>query len=131
MAIPNNRPRVILLNHTPSHHPGCRLTSHNLIGLIKKYGVLVSSHRTPRPESRSPGEIDYSTADVVIINGEGTMHHHWPGKPRYTAAELHRQAVIARSRGLRVALVNTVMQDFEEDLSVYDFISTRESLSYA
>ena len=123
-------PRVILLNQTNPNHPGCRLTCDVLTRLIGKYGVLVASYPTPRPETGEP-QVDYSGADVVVINGEGTMHHHSSTQPRYAPAALHRQAVIAKERGLRVALVNTLLQEFDEDLSVYDYISTRESLSHA
>ncbi|MCE9589034.1 MAG: polysaccharide pyruvyl transferase family protein [Planctomycetes bacterium] len=125
------RPRVILLNRTDPTHPGCSLTVECLTALIRKYGTLVESVPTPRAGPENRQEVDFTRAEVVVINGEGTMHHHSAAKPRHAAAELQRQAELAKKAGLRVALVNTVIQEFDADLSCYDYISTRESLSFA
>jgi len=65
--------------------------------------------------------------DVVIINGEGTMHHDAVG-----ALVITHAGVMAARLGVPVALINTVWQDNIQAidlLSSCQWISTRESIS--
>lgn len=124
------RPRVILLNHTNPDHPGCRLTCDQLIESIGNYGDLAATYPTPRHEPDNAMEVNLDGVGVVVINGEGTMHHHHRGAPRPAVAELCRHAVRAKEAGCRVALINSVFENYDDDLSMFDYVSCRESRSF-
>jgi len=64
--------------------------------------------------------------DIIIINGEGSFHHnktHKPAQGIYYCAEEFKKI------GKKVFLINTVIHEITYDLSIFDAIFTRESLS--
>ena len=99
--------RAILLNDARSEeHLGCKLVVKNILEQCDHVGIDVVdtvAHSAEDDEwiARNRAE-DY---DLLLINGEGTMHHDRP-----KAVSLMRSAVAASQRGKTVALINTVWQ---------------------
>lgn len=107
-----DRPRVVVMNDTSgrSHH-GCARVMRLLLQGLSKEGLQVTA--------RSPARHDWagdagflaalSQADLVVINGEGTLHHGRPAGARLLSVLDHP------ARGSRpVAVVNALWQDNPE-----------------
>lgn len=120
---------ALLLNDTrPEGHLGCELTVRALLDGAARAGIAV--RRTwpvghpPRPE-----ELRRSVARcrLVLVNGEGTLHHDRPA-----ARLLLEAAATAKAAGARVVLLNAVWHDnpsLAGFLGAFDRIYVRESLS--
>lgn len=121
--------KVVILNDTaPDMHHGCTRVMRLLTEGLLRHGMTIMA--------RSPVHHDWETdqticdalarADLIVINGEGTLHH---GKP--TAARLLRVTEVAGD--VPVALVNALYQDNPRDwakwLNRLSYISTRDSRS--
>lgn len=105
--------RILLLNNTENYHSGCK-------AVIDFYRRQFSLHDLNFHSS----ETDLRDFDVVIVNGEGTMHHN-----AEAASRLLDQLIEAKYYGCRTLLVNTVWQhnpDFIDKLSYVDYISVRD-----
>lgn len=121
-------PTAVILNDTRrGAHPGCTLVMRQLLEGCRTAGITVASAIPPgrlfaaRYRRALPG------CDLVIINGEGTMHHDSPG-----AAALAAAGNYAHQRGLPVVLINTVWEGnttANQLLSRCSLISARESIS--
>ncbi len=86
-----------------------------LTRLAKEAGIELSAYvEGARPEA----------GQLVIINGEGTLHHEAP-----RARSLLAKALQFHSAGARVILLNATIQSMEEDFSVFERIAVRESKS--
>jgi hypothetical protein len=120
--------RALILNDTRSgNHLGCIIVMQQLEALCREAGIEVAAmlrlgrHFQAEVEQALPG------CDVVIINGEGTMHHDAPG-----AMAIARAGRFAAERGVPVALLNTVWQGNHAAnalLAHCRWISARESVS--
>lgn len=101
--------RAIVFNDTTRFHHGCAAVMRTLFAELDAAGIEVvesvygntwrfsKSFPIWRPES-------WEAADLVVINGEGTMHD--DGK----LAVFYLDEVVARRDGRRVALVNSLWQ---------------------
>ena len=120
--------KALILNDTSNYHHGCFKVMEYLIKQVTSRHELLASVK---------GNIDILTyptwaeeeAELIIINGEGTMHHDRPLARQYL--EILRQA---KRQGKRTALVNTVWQSMTLDDELVDvlkdtYISVREVLS--
>ena len=104
---PQPRPRVVLLNDTSgrSHH-GCSRVMRLLVAGLEAQGMQVTA--------RSPARHDWAAgagfvaalgaADLVVINGEGTLHHGRPAGARLLEVVGHPACTAP------VALVNALWQ---------------------
>lgn len=98
-----------------------------LIEKCKSTGIQISQ---ALPLSRGFKDLlqkEISKCDMVIINGEGTMHHDMPG-----ALTLAEAGIFAKEQGKPVALINTVWEGNKTAnrlLPVTSMIYARESLS--
>lgn len=107
-------------------HIGCELVNGNLKQAIREIATLVGT--IPHDQLAQPEALrTLKQGDVIVINGEGNFHARNPRK----LGEIHALSIAAKKIGKRVALINTVGQDIPPglDLSVFDFVSTRESSS--
>lgn len=122
--------RVFLANDT-SHvnHAGCRAVMQSLNAALAGLPGLqvIGRHRVGQMEIDT--EV-FSSADLLFINGEGTLHH---SQPR--ACFLMALIEEAKAQGKRVMLVNALFQIWQDApadlLSGLDLLCLREPLSAA
>jgi len=120
------RPKVYLLNDTSREHVGSKAASYVIKSAIRKNYRLYAKHFTNTP-------VDYDilkASNIVVINGEGTMHHD-------TSRSIILMTAIRRAIKMnkQVHLVNTVWQDMHRKwtriLNKVDSIVVREPRSKA
>jgi polysaccharide pyruvyl transferase WcaK-like protein len=126
--------RVVLLNDTSArHHHGCTRVMRLLTEGLERHGLTIiarslARHRWDKDENFLKA---LASADVIVINGEGTLHH---GKP---AAELLLSVISHPARGRTpVALVNALYESNPPDwgkryLSDFALLAARDSVSAA
>jgi polysaccharide pyruvyl transferase WcaK-like protein len=120
--------KALILNDTRlSGHPGCLLVMSQLSEWCAVSGIQITR---ALPLSRKFFPIfrsELQKCDVVIINGEGTMHHDSLG-----ALMLSKAGKYAYEVGKPVVLINTVWEENRQANEVLPFLSliaARESLS--
>jgi hypothetical protein len=122
--------KAILINDTSNElHHGCQIVIDNIESHLLKRGIKVvarswAGHSWQRPELL---ELMPQT-DLVLVNGEGTLHH---GQPR--AEQLSLVAPHARRLGLPAVLFNSTYQDNNQEINArikdFDLVYVRESKS--
>lgn len=122
--------KILILNDTSiSLHIGCELVVNNLIKeIIKRGHIIIKTFPVSLSEKDVPIVKKYiEDSDIVIINGEGTIHD---GQGEY----LLKLGACAKNKQKRVYLINAVYQNnpihFREYLKKFDKILVRESKSY-
>jgi len=117
---------VLYANDTSDYHCGCSLTCNILTSLIKKYGTITKTLKCPSFQYNTPDwdTVNLSEIDIIIINGEGTVHHNSRG-----VQYIIKLAEKAKREGKKVCLINTVIDSVNCDMSIFDYISCRESIS--
>jgi len=112
--------KVVIYNDTTHAfnrtHFGCQLVMESMRDLLSEFEIIGT---IPLNDCIS-GNVDHallSEADLVIANGEGSYHHN--RRPDF--AKLSRQ--------YPTALINTVYEDNDDDLSDFLYIAARESKS--
>lgn len=122
--------RAIILNDTRvGQHPGCMLVMQQLLSGCHAAGIDVVCTIPIKRGYFSVLKRNISRTDVVIINGEGTLHHDTPG-----ALALTKAGLFAHESGKPVALINTVWEQNDQTnrlLSCASLRYVRESLSAA
>ncbi|WP_341211844.1 polysaccharide pyruvyl transferase family protein [uncultured Limimaricola sp.] len=123
--------RAVILNDTSTrYHHGCSRVMRLLVAGLERHGLTITA--------RSPARHDWAEnagflgamreTDVIVINGEGTLHHGRPAGARLLAVAKH-----AARGGTPLALVNALWQDNPDDwstlLSRFDLIAARDSVS--
>ncbi len=104
------RPKAVVLNDTrrDGDHLGCQFVMENLLELCAKHRIKVN--RTIKSKKK-PNEEKFlkliHDADIVILNGEGSLHHD-------RGAGLFEQAALAADAGKPVVLINSVWQSNPE-----------------
>lgn len=126
--------KALVLNDTRRegcrHHLGCHTVMGNLLRLCGYADIEVVA-TIPRADACNAPEFHrlLPSVDLIVVNGEGTMHHDAPG-----ALQLAEAIWFAKSRGKRTALLNTVWQEnrvANTCLASLDFIHARDSFSAA
>lgn len=118
--------KVVVLNYTYHCHAGTELVWRNIELLCAKYDLELvqcwEGQHLKRFEPNIKRQIQ-DCADMVIINGEGTLHHNTPVL-----------SVLERLSGIKpTMLINTVWQangDRRKFLDKVQFISVREICSW-
>ena len=130
-ACVDNKPKVTILNDTDAGgvHFGCSRVMDNIKRLSEQYGLTICSTVPAATPPYSPYmRRAIREADIVMINGEGTLHH---GRRR--AQWLIDAIEYAKSINKSVALVNALYQDNPEAwdpiVSGLDIIYARDALS--
>ena len=112
--------KVVVYNDTTRAfgrtHFGCQLVMESLYDLLKGFDVIGSVSLDDARANRIDKRL-LSQADLIIANGEGSYHHN------------NRPDFARLSKEYPVALINTVYQDNEDDLSHFKYICARESKS--
>ena len=113
---------VYVLNDTSTQdHAGCKAVMQSLYTRLEDSNVVGQHHVGTR--LAEPG---FNDADLVICNGEGTMHHDRPN-----AKYLIECLDAAQTQGRRTMLVNTVWQEMAGSpvLCECEQVTTREPWS--
>lgn len=101
--MPARLPVVVLNDTRVDHHHGCEVVMHALLRGLADAGAEVlatfPAHADWRTDPRA--EAAFGRARLVVVNGEGTIHHDRPAGLALLAA-----ADRARARGIPAALVN-------------------------
>lgn len=122
--------RALVLNDTgKGQHPGCMLVMGQLLEGCRISGIQVSRTLSLGRGFKKVLQDEISSCDVVVINGEGTMHHDTPG-----ALALADAGMFARDHGKPVAIINTVWEGNRQAnqlLPCASLIYARESFSAA
>jgi len=125
---------AVILNNTSNYHYGCKKVIQYLVSDLQNCGytdiTLVGQKTREIQEAR---RICYE-ADLVVLNGEGTMHS-TALKQRDTPNTLLENLTAVNQRGIKTALINTVWQNMKiEDSTAYaienSYISCRETYSH-
>lgn len=125
------KPNVVLLNDTSTrYHHGCTRVMCLLVAGLERHGLHVS-HRIPARHdwANDPAAVAaIKAADLVVINGEGTLHH---GKD--AGLRLLEVATHPARTDVPVALVNAIYehnpQAWNPLLAQLDFLSARDATS--
>jgi len=130
-ACVGNEPVLTILNDTDAGgvHFGCSRVMGNIKRLSEQYGLRIcNTVPAATPSSSRYLRRAIREADIVMINGEGTLHH---GRRR--AQWLIDAIAYAKSHNKPVALVNALYQDNPElwnpVLRELDIICARDALS--
>lgn len=124
--------RVLVLNDTrrAGAHVGCHTVMSNILHLCAHNGLeVVGTIETTDALDSAKFHEGLVSADIVLVNGEGTMHHDAPA-----ALALARAVRHARKAGRKTALINSVWQHNKElnaSLADFDHVAVRDSLSLA
>ncbi|WP_037954917.1 polysaccharide pyruvyl transferase family protein [Sulfitobacter sp. NAS-14.1] len=122
---------VLVLNDTRiDRHIGCNFVMGAIRTLLARHGLddvrYWPAHADPRNDPNFHTAL--ATAKLVVINGEGTIHHNRPAGKVLLAAGQH-----ARSRGVPVALINTGWEanspELVATLNTFDLVAARDSHS--
>jgi len=122
--------RAIVLNDTRRNtgHIGCSIVMENLFSLCRRNDIdVIASVRNEHPLHTKQFCDALDKTQLVIVNGEGTMH----GDKR-PAKQLLEAAAFARDQGSYVWLINSVWQnnrELNDYLEIFNVIAVRESLS--
>lgn len=122
---------VLVLNDTRvDRHQGCYFVMGAIRTLLARHGLddvrYWPAHLDPRDDPNFNAAL--ATAKLVVINGEGTIHHDRPAGKVLLAAGQH-----ARSTGVPVALINTGWEanspELIATLNSFDLVAARDSRS--
>ncbi|MCX7568267.1 polysaccharide pyruvyl transferase family protein [Sulfitobacter sp. F26169L] len=122
-----------MLNDTRNdRHHGCSIVVDHIKRLAAEQGISITRTVPARVDWRaSAGLRDaVASADLVVVNGEGTIHHN-----AEAAEPLLAVATEAKARGKTVCLINTTWHEngtaFQDLARQFDIVSVRESSSAA
>jgi hypothetical protein len=108
--------RAWLGNNTSGWHAGSAAVMTILDRWVNPIGVLSLKDNI--------SQLPWKEVDVVIVNGEGTMHDNAPN-----ALAWLKLLNVAKARGKKTALVNTVWQRMDVDVGFIDFVAARDPWS--
>lgn len=123
--------RAVILNDTSTrYHHGCARVMRLLVEGLERHGLTITARSPARHDWASDaGFLDaMRAAHVIVVNGEGTLHH-----GRSAGARLLDLGGHAARGNTPLALVNALWQDNPESWSVplsrFDLIAARDSAS--
>ncbi|MFY9207376.1 MAG: polysaccharide pyruvyl transferase family protein [Yoonia sp.] len=129
----SQNPKVVIFNDTSTrYHHGCARVMRLLCAGLERHGLEIIARSPARHEWEKDAAFlaELARADIIVINGEGTLHH---GKP---AGEALLRVTQHPARGTTpVALINAHYQDnpdsWNEMLQACALLSARDSESAA
>lgn len=131
----NQKLRVAIINDTqPTNHYGCLMVMKNLRSLIESFGgEVVWTWPVSNDWRKHKSQLlNFPNVDLVLVNGEGTIHH---GPKRWQAQALAEFAEFAHN-DLKVPayLINATLyaneDSLNEHLKNYDAIYVRDRASH-
>lgn len=132
-APPPGTPAAIILNDTRvDRHHGCSSVMQALEAGLASAGMHVAATVPAHSDwARDPGfQAALPKAQLLVVNGEGTLHHDRPAGLRLLQAARH-----ARQHGLATALVNAGWEangaEYAAAVRDFDLVSARDSRSAA
>lgn len=123
--------KAVILNDTSNElHHGCRTVMRNIRCLLRKRNIeLIATNPSSvdwQPNKRFVEDIQKS--DIVIVNGEGTLHH-----SQRTGLYLVKVSEYCKKLAIPVVLINSTYYRNNEEFANYtknfDLIFVRQSLS--
>ena len=125
---------AVILNDTSNYHYGCKKVIQYLISDLQNCGYTDITLIGQKTREIQDGRSICYEADLVVLNGEGTMHS-TAFKQRDTPNALLESLTAVNHRGIKTALINTVWQNMKiEDSTAYalenSYISCRETYSH-
>ncbi len=122
--------KVIVLNDTrTSSHPGCHLVMEQIEKKCVEFGLQIIKIFKTNNHLLANLKREISKTDVIIINGEGSMHD-----DQSTAELLCQAAELAYCHGKPTYLINTVWEknsEISRMLKILSGVFSRESFSNA
>ncbi len=121
--------KTLLLNDTRSaQHVGCELVMDNSLEACAQVGLeVVGTVTTAEAKETLIPRLESITFDLLLVNGEGSMHHDRP-----VPSHLCEAAEWAKREGKRTVLYNTLWEANERlnaSLPAFDQIYCRDSVS--
>lgn len=122
-----NSMKVMVFNNTSRYHNGCKKVMQYIHHDIRKGGHILTESVFGNCQDINYNQSNFDDADLVIVNGEGTMHH-----DKKTALDLIDMLSYAQREGKKTMLINTVWQEMTPSPSVVktlrncDYVSVRE-----
>lgn len=121
--------RAFLINDTRCNgHVGCDLVIAAIMQQCRRVGIeLVGTVLNSSVSDASEVAARLNDFDLLLVNGEGTLHHDQP-----KALRIGEAVRVARQAGRHCVLINTVWQDNDQAcrmLDCFDQIYCRESIS--
>lgn len=122
--------KTVILNDTSiENHHGCRMVIEQIKYYCNKYDLEIIHYVKVHEDWRLSPHLKYiKQADVVIVNGEGTMHSSKP-----SAHILASVAPFCKENNIKSSLINSVYQNNEKSINKlidhFDRIYVRESRS--
>ena len=123
--------KAILINDTSTKpHLGCRLVVSQIVKLAASHGIQVVATSSVHTDWRKQPALqdEMRKADLVIVNGEGTLHH-----SSRQAKALAEVGPFCRSAGVASVLINSVYEANDNSIAraceAFDRIYVRESSS--
>lgn len=125
---PSSTPKVVVLGDTRDlHHHGCEAVLAELCAGLTRAG-LPPQHVLAGLQWRDAGDGVCETADVVVINGEGSLHHDRPH-----VAGVLALAALRKVRGKTTVLLNASWfanaPERSRELEQFSRVAVRESAS--
>ena len=102
---------VLLLNDTSSYHSGCKKVIEYIKADIHNCGYKLIESFGSNVKNIQEAHTFIDKVDLVILNGEGSMHHNH----RETPTKLLEVLGNAKGQGKKTALINTVWQEMKLD----------------
>jgi len=124
--------KAVVLNDTSfeSHH-GCEMVMQNISALLLVNGIQVIGTNPVGKDWEVNSDLlkKMIRSDIVIVNGEGTLHHCQPiAKKLITVAQYVNEHI-----GIPIVLINATYQsngvDFANYVRYFDMVYVREGLS--
>lgn len=122
---------VLVVNDTRvDRHHGCHAVMAAILALLERNGMRAAHFWPAHADWRGDPEFDRALAEVrlVVVNGEGTIHHELPAGRR-----LLEVGGRARAQGVPVALINAGWEangpDMVARLVDFDLVAARDSRS--
>lgn len=127
-----DKPRVVILNDTSgrSHH-GCARVMRLMVEGLERQGLQIIARSPARHDWARDDAflVQLKQADLIVINGEGTLHHGRPAGQRLLEVTRHPNARAP------VAVINALWQENPADWAVMlgkcALVSARDSQSLA
>ncbi|MFZ1742042.1 MAG: polysaccharide pyruvyl transferase family protein [Pontixanthobacter sp.] len=125
--------KAVLLNDTRiDRHHGCTTVIETIGHLCAKSGIAITAYSPAHSDWRADSAIIEAIkgADLVLVNGEGTIHHDRPA-----GIKLLEAGHFARKHGVKSALINATWEangaGSLRALELFDIVTVRESASLA
>lgn len=124
--------KCVILNDTSyDFHHGCEIVMSNIIYLLREIGLETIDTNSVGVNWKSNEEFmhNMSDADIVIVNGEGTLHHNSIRVKELSPIGKY----VKENLNIPIVLINTTYQDNGPEIAMYmkyfDLIFVRETMS--